>query len=270
MKSPFPGMDPYLERHWEDVHTALIGYVRDALQPQLGEDLIARMEEKVYVEEEDGETRVRRPDVRVVETPTPWQPAAGAPATAVLDEPMLLEPLGDPIPERSVLIYDSAGHRIVTAIEILSPWNKKPGKDLERYMEKRAKYIKSDMNLVEIDLVRTGDWTRMIGPYLIPDRGRTTYRVTVMQSDLARPLHYPISIRRRLPTIKIPLRPQDPPAKLDLQELIEKAYAMGRYDRIDYDRPCSPPFIGPEEEWAEQILAGWRSTRDRRDRTELR
>ncbi len=51
-KRPFPGMDPFLERHWEDVHIRLIGYMADALQPQLSEDLIARMEEKVYVEDD--------------------------------------------------------------------------------------------------------------------------------------------------------------------------------------------------------------------------
>jgi hypothetical protein len=254
MKSPFPGMDPYLERHWEDVHTRLIGYVADALQPQLSEDLIARMEEKVYVEDES-EKRLRRPDVRVVESPTPWQPSAGATATAVLDEPMLLEPVGDPIRERSVLIYDSAGNRIVTAIEILSPWNKTPVKALQKYLDKREKYINSEMNLVEIDLIRAGDWTEMIGPYLIPKQGMTTYRVTVTQPELTGPLHYPISIRAKLPTIKVPLRPQDAPARLNLQELIEKAYVMGRYDRIDYDKPCAPPFVGPEEEWAAQLLA---------------
>src|SRR5437660_12516901 len=115
MKSPFPGMDPFLERHWEDVHTRLIGYVADALQPQLSEDLIARMEEKVYVEDE-GETRLRRPDVRIVENPTPWHPKGGDMSTAVLDEPIYLEPVGDPIRQRSVQIYDSVGHRIVTAI----------------------------------------------------------------------------------------------------------------------------------------------------------
>ena len=136
MKSPFPGMDPYLERHWEDVHTRLIGYVADALQPQLSEDLIARMEEKVYVEDES-ETRLRRPDVRIVESPTPWTADAGAVATAVLDEPMLLEPVGDPIRQRSVLIYDSIGNRIVTAIEILSPWNKSPGKAVTAYLKEK-------------------------------------------------------------------------------------------------------------------------------------
>lgn len=255
MKSPFPGMDPYLEQHWEDVHTRLIGYIADALQPQLTDDLIARMEEKVYVEDtEEGETRLRRPDVRVVEYPGFLQPSAGDTATALLDEPMLLEPVGDPIRQRSVLIYDSAGHRIITAIEVLSPWNKSPGKAVREYLDKRKKYINSEMNLVEIDLVRTGDWTEMIGSYLIPERGLTTYRVTVTQPDETGPYHYPVSIRRKLPTIKIPLRAHDTPARLNLQELIEKAYAMGRYDRIDYARPCKPLFEGPEKEWAEGIL----------------
>lgn len=247
-------MDPYLERHWEDVQTALIGYIRDALQPQLSEDLIARMEEKVYVEDES-ETRVRRPDVRVVEFPSYSNVSSGAAAAAILDEPMLLEPVGDPIRERSVLIYDTAGNRIVTAIEVLSPWNKKPGKDLQKYLEKRDKYVNSEMNLVEIDLIRTGDWTEMIGPYLVPEKARTTYRVTVTQPELSGPLHYPISIRSKLPMVKVPLRPQDRPANLDLQELIDKAYEMGRHDRIDYSKPCMPPFIGPEQEWADQILA---------------
>jgi hypothetical protein len=253
MKSPFPGMDPFLERHWEDVHTRLIGYIADALQPQLSEDLIARMEEKVYVED-DGQTRLRRPDVRVVENPTPWRSQAGAPGAAVLDEPMLLEPIGDPIRQRSVLIYDAAGHRIVTAIEVLSPWNKSPGKAVNAYLEKREKYINSEMNLIEIDLVRTGDWTGMIGPFVVPEKGLTTYRVTVTQPQLPGPYHYPISIRAKLPVIKVPLRPHDVPATLNLQELIDHAYLMGRYDRIDYTTPCTPPLIGPEMEWAEQLL----------------
>ncbi len=246
-------MDPYLERHWEDVHTRLIGYVADALQPQLSEDLVARMEEKVYVED-GSETRLRRPNVRVVEFPTPWQPEPGAAATAVLDEPLLLEPLGDPIRQRSVLIYDSAGKRIVTAIELLSPWNKSPGKAVTAYLKKREKYINSEMNLVEVDLIRTGDWTEMIGPYLIPGHALTTYRVTVVQPELHGVLLYPIRLRAKLPTIKIPLRTQDPPAMLNLQELIEKAYAMGRYDRIDYSNPCSPPLSGREKEWADELL----------------
>ena len=35
MKSPFPGMDPYLEEFWPDVHASLIIYARDQLEEQL-------------------------------------------------------------------------------------------------------------------------------------------------------------------------------------------------------------------------------------------
>lgn len=246
-------MDPYLEQHWEDLHTRLIGYVADALQTQLSDDLIARMEEKVYVEDGD-EIRLRKPDVRIEESPVGWQPRGGMVSTAVLDEPLLLEPLGDPIRHRSVLIYDSAGKRIVTAIEILSPWNKSPGKAVTAYLQKREKYVNSEMNLVEIDLIRVGDWTDMIGPLSVPEKYRTPYRVTVDQPDATGLYLYPISLRNRLPTIKIPLRPHDVPARLNLQELLGKAYEMGRYDRIDYSQPCSPPLSPADEEWKQELL----------------
>jgi hypothetical protein len=246
-------MDPYLEKHWEDVHTRLIGYIADELQPQLSEDLVARMEEKVYVESE-GEVERRKPDVRVVQMTTEWQPAAGNLSTAVFDEPMLLEAFGDPPLDRSVLIYDSAGNQIITAIEVLGPRNKTSGKGVEEYLDKRNKYLNSNINLVEIDLIRAGNWLNMIGPYAVPARGQTTYRVTVCEPEARGPYHYPVSIRGRLPTIKVPLRSQDTPAVLNLQMLLEKAYVMGRYNRIDYAEPCSPPFEGPEKEWAADLL----------------
>jgi hypothetical protein len=246
-------MDPYLEDHWEDVHTRLISYVADALQPQLSEDLIARMEEKVYVEDES-ETELRKPDVHLAENPPAWQPHPGESSTAVVDEPILLSPIGDPIRQRSVLIYDALGKRIVTVIEILSPWNKTAGKPLEEYLKKRKKYLGGEMNLVEIDLIRTGDWTRMIGRYHVPERFRTTYRVTIEQSDGKGPFLYPIPMDARLPKIKVPLRPQDAPAKLDLQELLDKAYQMGRYNRIDYSQPCWPPPKAEERAWFERAL----------------
>jgi hypothetical protein len=44
MPSPFPGMDPYLEDHWRDVHTSLIIYIRDALQDVMPSALRARVE----------------------------------------------------------------------------------------------------------------------------------------------------------------------------------------------------------------------------------
>ena len=45
MPSPFPGMDPYLEPFWLDVHARLVTYAADALAEQLPEDLVASTEE---------------------------------------------------------------------------------------------------------------------------------------------------------------------------------------------------------------------------------
>lgn len=45
MRSPFPGMDPYLEAWTGDVHASFMVYTSDALQPQLPYDLIARIDD---------------------------------------------------------------------------------------------------------------------------------------------------------------------------------------------------------------------------------
>ena len=67
MPSPFPGMDPYLEKHWGDVHTRLITYASDHLQKVLPRDLRARVEERLVVTG-IGRPRPIFPDVRVFET----------------------------------------------------------------------------------------------------------------------------------------------------------------------------------------------------------
>src|SRR5436190_2704652 len=67
MPSPFPGMDPYLEQHWGDVHTRMVTYASDALRPFLPRDLRARVEERLVVSAAD-HTRPIYPDVRVFES----------------------------------------------------------------------------------------------------------------------------------------------------------------------------------------------------------
>src|SRR5438132_8180930 len=68
MPSPFPGMDPYLEAHWRDIHASLIIYARDSLQGVLPGSLRARVEESVLLETPLGiGDHALYPDVRVVE-----------------------------------------------------------------------------------------------------------------------------------------------------------------------------------------------------------
>src|SRR5437016_3917346 len=45
MRSPFPGMDPYLELRWQDVHTKLIAFAADRLNQRLPDELAAEAEE---------------------------------------------------------------------------------------------------------------------------------------------------------------------------------------------------------------------------------
>lgn len=42
-----------------------------------------------------------------------------------------------------------------------------------------------------------------------------------------------LPLRQRLLSLPIPLRPTDSPARLDLEALVDQAYASGRYDDLD-------------------------------------
>lgn len=56
-RSPFPGMDPYIELRWPDIHARLLVYASNQLNSQLPGDLSARIEETLTVEEdEDGDS----------------------------------------------------------------------------------------------------------------------------------------------------------------------------------------------------------------------
>ena len=64
MPSPFPGMDPYLEQFWRDIHARCTIYAADQLQARLPADLRARVEERVFVEPAFGVARSVYPDIR--------------------------------------------------------------------------------------------------------------------------------------------------------------------------------------------------------------
>ena len=53
MPSPFPGMDPYLERRpiWPDFHNRFIALLSEAMNAVLPAPLFASIGNRVYVEE---------------------------------------------------------------------------------------------------------------------------------------------------------------------------------------------------------------------------
>jgi hypothetical protein len=259
--SPFPGMDPYLERHWRDVHVSLVVFAKSALQAQLGEGLIARNEERLVVEQEEAGRSIYA-DVRVVEHGLTGTRVAAASGLAMA-EPIVLRLESEPAVERFIEIIDTAGGgRVVTVIEFVSPTNKRAGDGLKKYQEKQRECVDAGVNLVEIDLTRSGERHLLVPTSQVPPEARTTYLAcayrawakrgsnTVGQFEL-----YGLPLRARLPGIRIPLRETDADAALDLQALVNLAYEAGAYARgIDYTQPCTPPLTGEDERWAEELL----------------
>ncbi|MBI3407513.1 MAG: DUF4058 family protein [Planctomycetes bacterium] len=256
MKSPFPGMDPYLEKHWRDIHASLIIYARDQIEEQLPSNLVARVEERLIVEPEDGEDRAIYPDVRVMEQRNRDQGSS----IAVLAGPATAEPIivdYEKTTETFVRILErGARTRLITVIEILSFSNKQPGESQDQYLQKQKELLRSAVSLVEIDLLRAGKRVLALPATRIPLRARTTYQACVRRGW--RPSRfeiYRLPLTAPLLPIPIPLRKKDADIRLDLQTLVDQAYRKGRYfQTIDYSEPPDPPFKRAEARWADELL----------------
>jgi hypothetical protein len=182
---------------------------------------------------------------------------------------VLAEPAGDADPvtmrafvqeehrETFVEIYEaSAGQRLVTSIEVLSPSNKRPGTEgWELYQRKRQSLLLGNVSLLEIDLLRGGQRMPMLDPWpespymlLVARAGTSLYRV------------WRAHFQRPLPVTPVPLAKPDSDIPLDLQPMIDDIYQRFRYSRsIDYSKPLKPPLDVADATWLKQQLRKRRS-----------
>ena len=259
-KSPFPGMDPYLEQHWGDVHTSLMVYIRNQINAQLPGELQARVEESTAIQIEDEGRKTVYPDVRVVEDhssqPSGDRGVAVATETIMIAKPIIIKDEILPRTRRTVEIVDiSFNDRVVTAIEILSPGNKIGTLSRNAYIKKREGYTNSGVNLVEIDLVREGYHILAISEFLIPQPFQNQYMACVQRATEPYQYElYPMPLREPLPNIGIPLRRTDKDVLLQIQSLIDQCYQDGRYWRTDYSRPLRPGLSDQDAQWANTLL----------------
>lgn len=260
VRSPFPGMDPYLEARWRDVHASLVLYTRDQIQSQVTPGLRARVEDRVLLDAplaDDGNWFY--PDVRAVHRrPEPARGPDAATGVAVA-EPHVVEKVRERAIETFIQLIDPLDNaRVVTVIEFLSPSNKSSGKDQDAYMEKQEQLRDAGVSLVEIDLLRGGERVLQIRPRKLPPHLRLHYAACVFRATSRakeRYENYGFDLRLPLPAIRIPLRKQDPDARLDLQALIAKCYTNGGYDDIDYRQSPPPPALDAADlEWADVLL----------------
>jgi hypothetical protein len=266
MPSPFPGMDPYLENpDWfPDLHGHLITHLEGALQRSLPPSYYAQSNYRFWLEYS---RRYADPDVEVVRsTGKPHRRRRGGLALA---EPIDGGPLvvtvetieHGPFKQSFLEIRRRRGKevRLVTAIEILSPSNKKVSHESRaQYVEKQQEVLGSDANLVEIDLLRGGKYTAAVPRNLVEAKGGPfDYLVSIHRFDRPSDFFvYPITMRQRLPQVAIPLLPGDLDVGLDLQAAFDKAYDVGPYGReIEYGKDRIVPRLKAEQAaWAAELL----------------
>lgn len=252
-------MDPYLERHWRDVHHRLCTYACDSIQEQLSEDLRARVDERLVVESALDSMREMYPDIRVFQKNAPPAPPSSSTSAAVVEpaQPLVLIIPSERAREGYIEIIDvTSGCKVISVIEFLSPTNKTTTDGRRQYRAKQRELRKSLVSLVEIDLTRAGRRRLMVPQDEIPAFYRTTYQTCVFRGY--KPTHreiYRMPLQERLPTIRIPLRQTDPDAVLDLQALIDLCYQKGRYDDMDYTKPPVPPLDAESADWARNRVA---------------
>lgn len=264
MPSPFPGMDPFLEKNpvFHELHTQILAEAQARLQPQIRPKYVARLERHLSegsVWGLDVESMDRKePDVAIVEG-RPGDHAVTP--TAVLPEPTVRE-YEELDPEelemrkqRRIVIYVNARPRLaVTSIELLSPSNKQAGAlARERYLEKRASALHGGLHWVEIDLLRGGQ--RPPIPVQVP--ADSDYLAYVAQATPMGWEHsvYAWQLREPLPRLPIPLLGSDR-AVLDLAACFNEAYdRIAADDEADYSADPPPPPLRPEDrEWIDARL----------------
>ena len=260
MPSPFPGMDPYFEGTsvYEELHDALAVELQRRLNRVLPAGYRARLGSEIVLREASAEARgmARRGDAGVYASgDEPPQPATHPSAVAAPRQTRL------PVDVREeeswyVDVITTDGPQLVTHVEILSPSNKR--QDRNMYVDKRSRLLRSEVNLVEIDLLRGGRRMPMTSPPEEP------YCVVVARAGgEGQAGVWPVGLRDPLPQIPVPLLPDHGEVAVDLQAAADTVYddlGLSPHSRELYARPPSPPLAPDDLAWAEACLAAARES----------
>jgi len=254
MSSPFPGMNPYLEHPniWEDFHANLAMEIQAQLSPNLRPRYYAALVPRVTYEEVLIEEKHSiKPDVSVYKvSDLPWGGQAVAIAPAPVSGEVALEL---PVKQYTIEIRKTGTNVLVTAIEILSPVNKRPAHEaFEEYQRKRRDLFRSAAHLMEIDLLRGGE-----RPPLVTPRPPAPYFVMLSRVERRPKVDlWPLRLPDPIPVMPAPLSAPDPDVPLDLGKAIHTIYDRASYDlRIDYRQPPPRPDLEAEDRaWLESHL----------------
>lgn len=252
-------MDPYLEDppRWGGVHTGMILHIAEFLNRVLPAGYAAEPGERLWVVRPE---RNIYPDVAVVEPPRlPARPSAvAAGATATVDPPWVItvERYEMREPFLNITAVNDPG-RIITAVEVLSPSNKRLGSEGRNlYLKKQEEVLQSVTHLLEIDLLRAGAHTVAAPRALLAERGAWDYAVCLHRAASAGRFEvWPFTVRDRMPRVAVPLAEGEPDVVLDLQAVFDGVYDAGPYPRrVDYRRDPPLALNLADAEWVDALL----------------
>jgi hypothetical protein len=251
-------MDPWLElpAFWLEVHNRLITAIADDLASKIAPRYYVGVEQHTYVTSSAGDVAVIRPDVLVRRTASRERGSAvavPAPAGIGVIELDVEVPVEIQVEQWYLEVRLVGTRKLVTVIEVLSPWNKSAGPGRRDYLKKRRHIFKTRTSLVEIDLLRSGRAMPLTARHpLVSD-----YRILVSRgASRPRAKLYAFGVRQPIPAIPIPLLPSDPEPSLDLNAVQHALYERARFDLVlDYSKPPVPPLGEEDAAWAREILS---------------
>ncbi len=255
MVSPFPGMNPYLEHPevWPGVHHWLIIELARFLSPQLRPKYRVAVEVRMYETTGEESLLVGIPDLTVKGSQgTTKEPTANVAVAQAPTKPQTVEvPVPETLKQGYLEVREVVTNEVVTAIEILSPVNKRSGEGRKQYESKRHKVLGSSTNLIEIDLLRKEK------PMVVYRSNiQTHYRILVSRGE-SRPLAdlYGFNLPEAIPPFPLPLKPGDSEPLIDLQLLLQNVYDQASYDLlIDYNQEPVPSLSEEEQVWVDRWL----------------
>lgn len=253
MTCPFPGMDPFIEgQKWRNFHARIIVAIGDALVAQVAPRYDVDVEESEYLQADSLD--VRYPDVSVSRSSSSEErslisTASELEAVATIEPRLYTIPDRETLSQRHLEIRNRETHRLVTAIEVLSPTNKNDG--YWQYLRKRDEFFNSGVNVVELDLLRNGRRLPTTEPLMAADY----FAFVACADELPQVSVYGWSMRQAMPTIPVPLSPGDPAARLDLQDIVRGVYDRAGFAySLDYSSSLQPPLGEADSAWIREML----------------
>lgn len=253
MPSPFPGMNPYLEQTsvWHDFHERLLPAAAEMIGALIVPRYFVKIDEHLYIHELPEENRrlIGRADLLVASLAPDQRGVARA--TRELLAPAEVTALHvDTLRDSFLEIRDRDSRQVVTIVELLSPSNKYAGPDRDLYVNKVRQAVASNINVVEIDLLRGGPRMPWQG---IPET--CAYCVVVYRPEnWPKAGLWPIGLRDPLPEIPVPLRSGEAHARLDLQQLLHRVYDAAGYAYYIYTGRPDPALAKDDAEWAQAFV----------------